>query len=332
MLMEHSRVAVPELGTFILQFDEAFFGNNYEILYPPKSKIYFSPSVDRDYLLSTLLSEDGMLVDDAHLVENLLVKDYANSIINQVPFEFNELGTLINNLFIEKNKEDFNRYTGLKEINTKIIQQGIIKHDEDFTHYLKQPIQKSVGKSLNSLLWPALLAIFVSVITLIWVASRLNNTKVISEKAEQNISEDIKNDANVIYEKIDSSLLEQKDNVPIEMKPETIKNEVTPQPLKQSIKSKVNAPLINEAEDTINSRSKESRICVIIVGAFIDSSNAEKLAQKVRLAGYDVFKKESNGVKRVGIRYDCNTTNSETFKSKVKKTFTSEAWQLHDTL
>ncbi len=330
--MEHSRVAVPELGTFILQFDEAFFGNNYEILYPPKSKIYFSPSVDRDYLLSTLLSEDGMLVDDAHLVENLIVKDYTNSIINQVPFEFNELGTLINNLFIEKTKEDFNRYTGLKEINTKIIQQGIIKHDEDFTHYLKQPIQKSVGKSLHSLLWPALLAIFVSVIIIMWLASRLNHTNENSEKTEQNISKDIENDANAIYEKIDSSLLEQKDNDPVVKEAETIKTVISPKDPKKIIKSKVNAPVINEAEDTINSKSKESRICVIIVGAFIDSSNAEKLTKKVRLAGYDVFRQESNGVKRVGIRYDCTTTNSETFKSKVKKTFTSEAWQLHDTL
>ncbi|MBK8516234.1 MAG: hypothetical protein IPL55_08070 [Saprospiraceae bacterium] len=39
--MEHSQVAVPEMGKFYLQYDQAYFNNNHEILYPRRLKPIF---------------------------------------------------------------------------------------------------------------------------------------------------------------------------------------------------------------------------------------------------------------------------------------------------
>ncbi len=332
MLMEHSRVAVPEMGTFILQFDQAFFGNDHKSLHPPRSKIYFSPSVDSDFILSSLLTDDGMDKSDAYLVESLLIKDYLASVSQQKPFEFNGLGTLVNNLFIPKNEEYFNRYSGLKEISAKIVQKGIIKHNETFQYYLKQPITKIHNAEFYSLLWPILIAIITILSILFWVISRSNETYTTHEVINSISKVAGKSSVESIYQKIDSNISNQKQSENKIDSETLITEEVKDLPSHSKKPNRPDAPIINQSEFIENSKADEIKKCIIIIGAFSDIKNADKLAVEASSKGYEVFRQNANGMNRVGIRYNCEKKNTEMFRSKIREIFNEKAWYLHDTL
>ena len=332
MLMDHSRVAVPEMGTFILQFDQAFFGNNYEMLYPPKSKLYFSPSVDEQFILSSLLIEDGMLNEDASFIECELVRDYLDAAKKQIPFEFIGLGTLDNNVFKPLNEQHFDRYDGLKGISAKIIQKGVILHDESFQYYLKQPITEKNRPNLYAFFWPSLIAIITILCILFWVISRIQVVDLNHDAENTILKEQNTNTEDKMYEKLDSSLAEQKPNVLDTLKDLSISEGIVTKPEKLKGEVKSDPPIINLPKKTIQNDNEENSKCVVIVGAFRDKKNASKLEAMILAKGYEVFRQDVNGMKRVGVRYNCEKSNPEIFRDKIRRIFNQDAWHLHDTI
>ncbi len=72
--------------------------------------------------------------------------------------------------------------------------------------------------------------------------------------------------------------------------------------------------------------------CVIIVGAFKDTANAQRMMKNISLKGYNTFTSDHQGLKRVGVRYNCQGISPEAFKTKIRSQFNKEAWSLSDTI
>jgi len=276
MLMEHGSVAVPEVGTFHLQYNSAYFNNSHEILFPPRSKVYFSPTIDKDSIFSQLMYEDGYDLDSAEYLQNAIISDYKQSKELNTPFVLHTLGTLSGNSFVEFDKEIFNRYTGLKEVPTKTVPVSVVKHDDHFHHYLKSKRKLEEDQSWSTWLFPILAAMISVVCIILWMLAS-DPVKVNLQQNKTTNPSEFDSGIESNYEKIDDII-----DLPVEdtqpkadsVRSET-KDKIAPEPNKVVKAKKVySAPIINASEDTFG--NEESKTCVVIVGVFADTSNANR--------------------------------------------------------
>ena len=84
--------------------------------------------------------------------------------------------------------------------------------------------------------------------------------------------------------------------------------------------------------EQITEKSNSLKTCVVVIGAFKQQSNADRMIKRISAQGYNTYREYKNGMNRVGISYDCEHSDPDTFRAKVKKQFNKDAWHLHDTL
>ena len=324
MLMEYGRVFIPSVGTFVLDYAEATLDRSLKIISPPSSSLNFTPAADENYKISDLLIETGMSQEHATLLENLIVKDYSVSKEKQIPFELHGLGTLINRVFIEKEAGIFNRYYGLKEVSAipVPVKATQVIHDKDYLFNLTKGYQTKEKSSFNSFLWPILISAITILVIVLWFLSdrsaafthKVSGTEMNKASDEQIITSDsFETDIDKITFQTDTALFPEKDLVEPDGNPKESKFESIPD--KSSVKSEPIGPS-----------------CVIIVGAFRYSSNANRMLKRLSAKGYVTYSGKHNGLQRVGITYDCSTNDPIIFKAKVREQFNKQAWHLHDTI
>lgn len=324
MLMEYGRVFIPSVGTFVLDYAEATLDRSLKIISPPSSSLNFTTAADENYQISDLLIETGMSQEHATLLENLIVKDYSVSKEKQIPFELHGLGTLINRVFIEKEAGIFNRYYGLKEVSAipVPVKATQVIHDKDYLFNLTKGYQTKEKSSFNSFLWPILISAITILVIVLWFlsdrstasANKESGTEMNKASDEQIITSDsFETDIDKITFHTDTALFPEKDLVEPDGNPKESKSESIPDKL--SVKSEPIGPS-----------------CVIIVGAFRYSSNANRMLKRLSAKGYVTYSGKHNGLQRVGITYDCSTNDPIIFKAKVRERFNKQAWHLHDTI
>ena len=324
MLMEYGRVFIPSVGTFVLDYAEATLDRSLKIISPPSSSLNFTTAADENYQISDLLIETGMSQEHATLLENLIVKDYSVSKEKQIPFELHGLGTLINRVFIEKEAGIFNRYYGLKEVSAipVPVKATQVIHDKDYLFNLTKGYQTKENSSFNSFLWPILISAITILVIVLWFlsdrstasANKESGTEMNKASDEQIITSDsFETDIDKITFHTDTALFPEKDLVEPDGNPKESKSESIPDKL--SVKSEPIGPS-----------------CVIIVGAFRYSSNANRMLKRLSAKGYVTYSGKHNGLQRVGITYDCSTNDPIIFKAKVRERFNKQAWHLHDTI
>lgn len=327
MLMEFGSVSVPSLGTFALNYSEAAFQKDKVILIPPYSTVIFEKDAESATPLKDLLFEAGMESADADAIQESLIQDYRIAQSCEKPFELDNFGTIVNRSFIEKDLSYFNRYAGLNSISVKAVPLPI-RHDEDYLFRLSTPQKTQEVSSFKSYLWPSLIGLFVLAIILLWLLSAKKPTSVITNTVEEpttilpNSNESIITDT--IVSIMDMDTMESKwQEKNITNQPDTSKNSTNKDG--KSGKSKSSEEIKEHDYESNNS-------CIVIVGAFKDTANANKLLKSIASRGYKTFSSNYNGLRRVGVTYDCTTTNPETFKIQIRKVFNKDAWHLHDTL
>lgn len=324
MLMEYGRVFIPSVGTFVLDYAEATIDRSLKIISPPSSSLNFTTAADENYKMSDLLIETGMSQEHATILENLIVKDYSFSKEKQIPFELHGLGTLINRVFIEKEAGIFNRYYGLKEVSAipVPVKATQVIHDKDYLFNLTKGYQTKEKSSFNSFLWPILISAITILVIVLWFLSdrntafthKVSGTEMNKPSDEQIIASDsFETEIDKITFQTDTALLPEKDLVEPDGNPKESKFESIPD--KSSVKSEPIGPS-----------------CVIIVGAFRYSSNANRMLKRLSAKGYVTYSGKHNGLQRVGITYDCSTIDPLIFKAKVREQFNKQAWHLHDTI
>lgn len=72
----------------------------------------------------------------------------------------------------------------------------------------------------------------------------------------------------------------------------------------------------------------ESGECIIIVGSFIKSLNTIKMISLLERKGYKVHQSEYKGFARVGILYECEDEDLESYLQDIRKKISSKAWYL----
>ncbi|MFZ1558715.1 MAG: hypothetical protein WAT37_02265 [Saprospiraceae bacterium] len=326
MLMEYGRVFIPSVGTFVLDYAEATLDRSLKIISPPSSSLNFTTAADENHKISDLLIETGMSQEHATLLENLIVKDYSVSKEKQILFELHGLGTLINRVFIEKEAGIFNRYYGLKEVSAipVPVKATQVIHDKDYLFNLTKGYQTKENSSFNSFLWPILISAITILVIVLWFLSdrsaafthKVSGTEMNKPSDEQIIASDsFETDIDKITFQTDTALFPEKDLVEPDGNTNPIDNKY------ESVNGQTNAK---------NGQIGPS--CVIIVGAFRYSSNANRMLKRLSAKGYVTYSAMHNGLQRVGITYDCSTNDPIIFKAKVREQFNKQAWHLHDTI
>ena len=196
----------------------------------------------------------------------------------------------------------------------------LIKNDEKYLYYINK-IQQTKEKSFfHYFFWPALISAITMVVILLWLFNDRNhaseqtaNTSGPEESIHEPLilSDSTGMDTNAISQTNDTILFPE--NALIDLEEDNIKNEAEP----------------------VNNTGQPEKIgpsCVIIVGAFKNASNANRMIKRITSKGYVVYSGTHNGFKRVGITYDCSTIDPAVFRIKVREQFNSQAWHLHDTI
>ena len=315
MLMEHGGVAVPEIGTFYLRKISAKFNENRQILFPPCSGVYFSPNVDRDFELCSLLIESGLKEEEADLLKKLIIYDYKSSVQNNKSFELENLGYISDGVFIEKDHETFNRFTGLRELKININSKRKIIHDEKFDYYLHQKIAKNKS-NFSTFIWPILIILLTTFCIVLWFlgdSEPKQSTLIANVPLETPALPKPNNDS--IYEEIDNTIIENKLKADSNV---TIKTEIP-----EKSDTKIKETIVKETF---------LRECIVIVGTFSQPENATRMVKRIQSKGYISYKQMHNGMTRVGVLYDCATYQPDLYREKMKRIFNPDAWHLHDTL
>lgn len=314
MLMEHGSVAVREIGTFYLRKISAKFNENRQVLYAPSTGVYFSPNVDKDVEFASLLIESGLNKEEAALLEKLISDDYKIAVQKNEAFELDQLGTISNQTFTERDDQAFNRYVGLKDMNVNVFSGQKITHDENFEYHLQQKISDKKD-NWQHFIGPVIIALLTALCILFWF---LSDSKPQKTESVSNITIDSPklSVTDSIYQEIDNVLMEN------ELKSEKSepsgykepKSSVTPYPNNEKVES------------------SDAKECIVIVGAFIEKDNAKRMVKRIRSKGYTPYQSEHDGKIRVGVKYNCATHQPDDYKEKIKKIFNPEAWHLHDTI
>ncbi len=323
MLMLYGRVAVPSLGTLTLHPVTASFNNDRSKLYPPATQISFDSQVIDQVLLVHQLTDAGMKADDATLLQSMLVADYKASFSQNQNFELSGLGTFYPDGFVEQTDGVFNRYQGLEGIDVAAL-PTYLKRNSDFVKVADAPILQALPKTTLSpkYIWPILLALLTMIVIIGWFLSGDGNvaySDVVEEGKKTEISHTtVLNDDSLLTE-IDA-ILEKSEVTPNIKDTSTVIVEKTDAPAEIDSKGKINQPI------------PSLKTCIVIVGAFKNENNANKLIKRINSKGYKTYTQMHNGLKRVGISYDCVAKNPDLFKSNIQKQFNKDAWHLHDTI
>lgn len=312
VLMEFGKVCVPSLGTFALDYHQASFGQDKKNLLPPFTTISFSSFEDNSCFFQQQLCEIGMDESDANLLQRLLIEDFQLSKIQNSSLHLHGLGKINGDSFLPDDATFFNKYKGLGIINAIPLPTipAKIQHDDNYIYGLNGMASATKNKtSTTSYWWPLAIGLLTLFVVLYWL---------LSDKSTPTNSSDIQPVTNIT----DTLLLEDSSTVAIDTVMVSVDTNVSSN---QIINTEVIEPITAAP-------IQPSTTCVVIVGAFKKDKNADQLLKKIASKGYKPYSAHYNGLQRIGIAYDCQSIDPDSFKTKVQKTFNMQAWHLHDTI
>ncbi|MBC7884548.1 MAG: hypothetical protein H7X99_03690 [Saprospiraceae bacterium] len=335
MLLEYGIVAIPGMGTFSLNSIESAFDSERSFLSPPVTTVEFSTLVNEKYLFAGQLFQAGMSNDEALLLQSLIINDHEVAIKDNTPFEMDGLGTVKNQKFHQKKESVFNRYFGLVPINVTAIPSFLKRN-----HPLAESSSWSSSNGIKSdytpqnvfvtYFWPLLLAVLTILLIIFWFLSSSSDVPhegeivVLSEQNQSDTPALLKPTIN------EDSLMSNIDSI---LASNTLKDDnQSDLSQNQNNSSPNSAKKENGTSLEGNERKQNQKSCIVIVGAFKRKKNADMLMKKITSKGFETYTEISNGLRRVGITYDCANKDPEEFKSSIKKQFNRDAWHLHDTL
>jgi cell division septation protein DedD len=328
MLMEFGYVSIPELGTFALEYTEAQFQQFKTILHPPSTKVLFSRAYEPKFDFFGLLVETGMPRERASSLERQACEDFNISRTANKPWDINGLGSIVNNVFVDKDQTVFNRFEGLLPLSVRPLEASPskIQHQDDYLFHLNKSYAVSQKDTWRNYLLPIIAALITLLFIIFWVFSPKGAGNQMS--TEPTVITDTLADDSV--EELENSLL------PDESDLTTAKSKVNNDE-HSSLHDGNSTTVTHSSQFASNDNNSWSvptadGVCVLIVGSFKKESNAKKMLKRLKSQGYQTYSSTHQGLQRIGITYDCRANNPDLYKVKIRKQFNKNAWHLHDTI
>jgi hypothetical protein len=203
------------------------------------------------------------------------------------------------------------------------------------------PIQKAITKepkAARSRLW--LIPLFLAMIAVSFFGWKSYQSYQSGLTQNNNFS-DPEKEGRINQAPVFDSML-TKDSI-VESQPEASKDEQTKQelilPIDSSDSPKIEPTEENEITESENStsdiRSSEEintqsyqDDCVVVVGAFRQASNVDKMMKRLSEDGYSPWKSNHNGLVRVGAKTNCDPVNLNSLLNSCKSKYDSGSWVL----
>lgn len=336
MLMEHESVFVPEVGFFKLVFKDASFQQFMTVLNPPATQLQYDSTANQISTFADLLVLDGMDTNLATAIQSTLITDFNTAKHSGNKFEIPYFGSFENGSISVTDQETFNKYRGLNVLSVSPLPVGInnIRHEESFSSDIRGQVNRVKPSVTEQYLLPLLSILTVLFFIAYWLWHKESETvKVVPENQQIVTQIDSLPASDTIHDKdINQETLGAKADIPSDTKGiESTANlkvvEKTPEILTKVAEKSV-VPKKEISQNTVPSTVLKGSECVIITGSFKSLSNADKLKKSLMKNGYSVYTEYFGGFHRVGIIFDCQQHNRDSFKMEIRQKINTGAWIL----
>ncbi|MCB0706319.1 MAG: SPOR domain-containing protein [Saprospiraceae bacterium] len=326
LLYERDAVIVPGLGAFASTYQKAGIDHVQGLLHPPSKEVGFNDnlSMNDGVLMHYIQQKFHTGQEEAKQAVEEFVEKTRKSLDNREIVVFPKIGRLYLDFeqqfkFLQDNT-NFNsdsfglptvhfypvvRYqkTGAREIRTAAV-------TESLRNSLSGGSEGIIGLFQRSMPWVILLSIAIITISIYFI----NRDPEIASSPREEVPADRVN--------ISPTRLPVEDETIVVDEPEPIEDRAMVTPPVADRKD----PELDTEAPTIDPGTDSG---VIIIGAFGDIKNAEKLIQKVYEAGYDAYSDRKGKSTRVGVRVLFNNRDElEEKLETVQSLFNEKAWIL----
>ncbi len=290
MLMKHGMVSIHQLGLFSLQKTSAEFIESGTRLTPPTTRLVYTAAENVAYSLCTLLMEEGEAPDAASSAENTLSQWFVLLRERGEEALLPGFGRFTTEEFVPLSSEWFNAYHGMQIVEVpKVSLQTAEAKLVAPEPDPSQFVAKPFWKS--SFFWISAVIILFLVVLAVFLMPHAPTDSSMPEPVRK------------------TRIIDTRDSL-------------TGDAAAGKTDSYGQSLSANQS-----STDASSLQCTIIVGAFKQGDNAEKMKQKILKEGYPIFEEKHNGLTRVGVILECDQQEPEIAKAAARK-FNQEAWLL----
>lgn len=308
MLVEFRSVSLPEIGTFYLQKNQAHFTANRASLAPPIDTCIFIPVPDSDVFFQDLMVESGFDAQKSGSLQRDMVRDIAAGMGDSGAYELPQLGVFTNNGFVFEEGNNFNQYFNLPEI--PVIPLSLhersgykIDYAVPTTSHIRE--SKTATPSLAWLIFPLLVGILAAFILVSRWLSHIPDTPSHPSIAQHDVDTmtQISTDTSIGINAMVDSAVWHKDTAANALEEPSV-----------TLLTAEDAPAIND--DT----------CIVYVGTFEEEDNVDKMIGQIKNKGYEPITERFNDLTRVGVKFDCQISNPDSFKEVIRTKINKDAW------
>jgi len=306
VLLDFGSVSLPGVGTYTLNRKNAAFIINRTQLQPPSTYLTFLPEYETAKDFRSILIKSG-LQPDVSATAALTIADALHP----------SYGIGLDAQLIKSWPKEFNRYAGLPIITIKPTIFAGLSTDIKATN--PPAVRANLTFNMNYIWLLALITAFlIGAFTYLRIADK--STFVVPTEAESIA------DTTIIYTEDTMVIIDQTSN-------DTSSNKTDATAIQTDVVAPETIKKVKDDQTTTKSTaSTKTGKCIVIVGAFGNTANADKMISKLQNLGYKTYSSNGQGLTRVGLYFECGINDQEQFKSKIRKQIAYDAWFLHDTM
>ncbi|MBK9151958.1 MAG: SPOR domain-containing protein [Saprospiraceae bacterium] len=303
LLQYFGNVSVRGLGTFYLETYSASFDQTRSFIHPPFEKVLFKSSYDPAYEITVLVKKLSLFSAlSAHDIQNL-TEDLIHNLNQTGKAEISGIGSLLQSAasieFVPSQENFHGQYYGLASVGVKAVplnhprNAGVtIQTTETGTLVYRKSQQSQSNRYL-------ILPLLAGLVTLAIILGRY----ISCNKSSSNLPHVATETVIIPQTSPDTAVSTEKE----------------------------------EAEDVSVIPADTAGVaqlpdfdgeCVIIVGSFAKESNAKRMYNKVKRAGYNPYYQNTNGRVRVGMSFECKEEDLTDSMKSMRRKFAKDAWYL----
>ncbi|MCB0688951.1 MAG: hypothetical protein KDC53_20575 [Saprospiraceae bacterium] len=312
VLSENKVVLLKGIGTLRINYRSAVINHDLSLISPPKEEIYFIPG-DESKIDPVLVKIVELITQVDHEEATDLVFSFMKDLQNELRVKgflsFPSVGWIKQDrwgsLFFEPASEyiSINRYFGLNQVK---LPEALTKAEQEVLADLKETVHE--GKTTRTYAvegkrrWGFIISsvlVAVAAFCLLWFS--LSRSKMTSPQKDL-----------VVHQ------VEEGEDTPVKQEGDfemPVFREVGPDFI----------PMFKDVGPIIDFTEEDAKQCVIIVGAFSESSNISRMRQRIEGTSYESVVIPGPRLTKVGLKINCDD-NPQSTLNWAKREFDQSAW------